>query len=122
MARQEAIGGAEDVLAHYIGVYEAETGEVQLVPARKMVVRTSLRPTVVQSNEIGDNISTVLTRLLLGVGMNADAILDHQCSNCTRRSLRYEEISEGSTCEIGKCYLFSRERIDKWQGHVGRWW
>ncbi|MCJ1320221.1 DNA-directed RNA polymerase I subunit rpa49 [Xylographa vitiligo] len=46
-AREESSGGADDLLRHYIGVYDPATGDIQIVPARKVTVRGTLRSTVV---------------------------------------------------------------------------
>ncbi|MCJ1247307.1 DNA-directed RNA polymerase I subunit rpa49 [Trapelia coarctata] len=43
-AREEVSGGAESLLRHYVGVYDPKTGELQVVPARNVVVRGTLRP------------------------------------------------------------------------------
>lgn len=41
--REEAEGGSDSVLKHYVGVYDPKTGELQVMPARKLVVRGSVR-------------------------------------------------------------------------------
>ena len=42
-AREEEYSGADSLLKHYIGVYDPKTGDLQLVQARKLVVRGVLR-------------------------------------------------------------------------------
>jgi len=42
-AREEEVGGADTLLKHYLGVYNPETGIMEVVEARKMVVRGSVR-------------------------------------------------------------------------------
>ena len=42
-AREEASNRSESHLKHYIGVYDPETGKLQLVQARKLVIRSTLR-------------------------------------------------------------------------------
>ena len=42
-AREESSNGSESHLKHYIGVYDPETGQLQLVQARKLVIRSTLR-------------------------------------------------------------------------------
>jgi DNA-directed RNA polymerase I subunit RPA49 len=42
-AREEKSGITDDLLKHYVGVFDPASGELQLVPARKMVVRGTLR-------------------------------------------------------------------------------
>lgn len=44
LAREESSNGSESHLKHYVGVYDLETGKLQLVQARKMVIRSTLRP------------------------------------------------------------------------------
>ena len=44
VAREES-SGTDNQLKHYVGVYDPKTGECQLVEARKLVLRSSLRPT-----------------------------------------------------------------------------
>lgn len=46
-AREEPSGGVNGLLKHYVGVYNPKTGELQLVEARKMVVRGTLRSATV---------------------------------------------------------------------------
>lgn len=43
IAREESSNGSEGHLKHYIGVYDPETGKLQLVQARKLVIRRTLR-------------------------------------------------------------------------------
>ena len=43
IAREESSDGSEGYLKHYIGVYDPETGELQLVQARKLIIRSTLR-------------------------------------------------------------------------------
>lgn len=40
---EEDGGGGNSVLKHYVGVYDPKTGELQVMPARKIVVRGSVR-------------------------------------------------------------------------------
>jgi DNA-directed RNA polymerase I subunit RPA49 len=42
-AREEESGGAETLLKHYVGVYDPKTGKLDLMAARKMVVRGVVR-------------------------------------------------------------------------------
>ena len=41
--REERSNGSETHLKHYIGVYDPERGKLQLIPARKLVARSTLR-------------------------------------------------------------------------------
>ena len=45
-AREESLGGADDLLRHYVGVYDPATGEIKILPARKVTVRGTLRSEV----------------------------------------------------------------------------
>ncbi|KAK2628475.1 hypothetical protein QTJ16_001578 [Diplocarpon rosae] len=42
-AREEDAGGADALLKHYVGVYDPATGRMEVVEARKMIVRGSVR-------------------------------------------------------------------------------
>jgi DNA-directed RNA polymerase I subunit RPA49 len=42
-AREEEAGGADTLLKHYVGVYDPETGKMEVMEARKMVVRGVVR-------------------------------------------------------------------------------
>ena len=50
-AREETSGSAESLLKHYIGVYDPRTGELQVVPARELVVRSTLRSNIPEEGE-----------------------------------------------------------------------
>ena len=43
VAREDTSSGSESHLKHYIGVYDPETAKLQLVQARKLVIRRTLR-------------------------------------------------------------------------------
>lgn len=43
IAREESFNRSESHLKHYIGVYDPETGKLQLVQARKLIIRSTLR-------------------------------------------------------------------------------
>ena len=55
-AREEEAGGSDTLLKHYIGVYDAATGKMEVMEARKLVVRG-----VVRAHEatVADDISAV---------------------------------------------------------------
>ncbi|TVY86384.1 DNA-directed RNA polymerase I subunit [Lachnellula willkommii] len=42
-AREEEAGGADTLLKHYVGVYDPETGKMEVMEARRMVVRGVVR-------------------------------------------------------------------------------
>ena len=50
VAREES-SGTDNLLRHYVGVYEPTTGKLQLVEARKLVLRSSLRSTESATNK-----------------------------------------------------------------------
>lgn len=54
-AREEVSGGADSLLRHYVGVYDPKTGELQVVPARNVVVRGTLRPPATPEKEDGSS-------------------------------------------------------------------
>lgn len=66
-AQEEHSNNSEKYLKHYIGVYDPENGSLQLVQARKAVVRSTLKSARVDDEEGDktDNIPNV--RRLLGV-------------------------------------------------------
>lgn len=43
IAREEEAGDGDALLKHYVGVYDPETGNMEVIEARKMVVRGSVR-------------------------------------------------------------------------------
>ena len=43
LAREEQDGSADSLLKHYIGVYDPNSGELKLMEAHKVVVRSTLR-------------------------------------------------------------------------------
>ncbi|KAL8646070.1 MAG: hypothetical protein Q9210_006340, partial [Variospora velana] len=51
-AREEEGGGAGGLLQHYLGVYDPQSGHLQLVRARKLVLRGSLRPVPSAPDEV----------------------------------------------------------------------
>ena len=52
-AREEVSGGADSLLRHYVGIYDPKTGELQVVPARNVVVRGTLRSARAPEREDG---------------------------------------------------------------------
>jgi DNA-directed RNA polymerase I subunit RPA49 len=42
-AREDAADGPDTFLKHYVGVYDPETGKLEVMEARKMVVRGTVR-------------------------------------------------------------------------------
>jgi len=97
-AREEVSGGADSLLRHYVGVYDPKTGELQVVPARNVVVRGTLRPPPVP--EKGDGSSdeeevpqSVRIHLLLTLYTSTELCkTETQSPHLSRRSLRYKEV------------------------------
>ena len=59
--REEEGGGTDGLLSHYIGVYDPQSGDLQLMRARKLVLRGSprLNPTEVETEAKAANVSWV---------------------------------------------------------------
>ena len=66
IAREEQSTGADSLLKHYIGVFDPKTGDLQLVEARKLVVRGVLRSVATQTtpNGVVDKQPTVRPSLI----------------------------------------------------------
>lgn len=54
-ACEETSNGVESHLKHYIGIYDAEKGKLQLTEAKKLVVRSTLRSVAVSINDEAQN-------------------------------------------------------------------
>ena len=50
IAREEASNGIESHLKHYVGIYDPERGKLQLIEAKKLVVRSTLRSADISTN------------------------------------------------------------------------
>jgi hypothetical protein len=55
-AREEESSGADTLLKHYVGVYDPDTGKLEVMEARKMVIRGVVRA---QQATVADQISSV---------------------------------------------------------------
>jgi hypothetical protein len=51
MAREEELESAEGLARHYVGVFDARTGALQLVRAAKLVLRGSVRSAAEDDDE-----------------------------------------------------------------------
>ena len=51
VAREEPLGSPGSLLKHYVGVYDPQTGAVQVVRARKVIVSSTLRGAAVEAEE-----------------------------------------------------------------------
>ncbi|KAL8650424.1 MAG: hypothetical protein Q9226_005151 [Calogaya cf. arnoldii] len=70
IAREEAGGGTDGLLSHYIGVYDPQTGDLQLMRARKLVLRGSPRsaPTETEHEAKAANVRSAHSDLKLAFG------------------------------------------------------
>ena len=68
-AQEEESGGADALLKHYVGVYDPETGKMEVMEARKMVVRGSVRA---QQAVAEDELSRVCLQAYEEVKKNAN--------------------------------------------------
>lgn len=53
-AREEGQSSSEPHLKHYLGLYNPKTGELELIEAKKLVVRATVRENNVQEDEADD--------------------------------------------------------------------
>ena len=54
------------MLKHYLGVYDPRTGELQVVPARELVVRSTLRSNIpLESEDVGEDAPPKTVRVIL---------------------------------------------------------
>ena len=70
IAREESSDGSEGHLKHYVGVYDPGTGELQLVQARNLIIRSTLRSSENDdkgSDSDGDTPNTLSARSKLGL-------------------------------------------------------
>ena len=54
-AREETSNGVESHLKHYVGIYDAGKGKLQLIEAKKLVVRSTLRSAAISINDEARN-------------------------------------------------------------------
>lgn len=54
-ACEETSNGVESHLKHYVGVYDPEEGTLQLIEARRLVVRSTLRSAEASTNAEAQN-------------------------------------------------------------------
>lgn len=102
-AREEELGGTDALLKHYVGVYDPETGNMELMEARKMVLRGSVRA---QQATVEDEMSMVgsmvlgtrLTLLMMFVG-------HARASQYPWSDIRYKEGKKGNCFRHRKRHL-----------------
>ena len=64
-AREETSNGVESHLKHYIGVYDPEKAKLQLVEAKKLLVRSTLRSADVSTNNEAQNAANGVSNVSL---------------------------------------------------------
>lgn len=66
LGKEEERGGSDSLLNHYLGVYDPESGQLQLVRARKLVLRGSVRPALasVQNTPKQENVSWIPSTII----------------------------------------------------------
>lgn len=65
IGKEEFGNGAEKLLNHYIGIYDPQTGQMEMIKARKVAVRTVLRPTQEEIDELAKGRDYQTVRLVL---------------------------------------------------------
>ncbi|KAL9008557.1 MAG: hypothetical protein Q9173_006330, partial [Seirophora scorigena] len=93
IAREEEGGGAGGLLQHYLGMYDPQSGQLQLVRARKLVLRGSVRPVPSPGEEAVNHTSDLSARNTLGLAFGTkksqraiDAITKNAISPSKQRS------------------------------------
>ena len=64
-AREDVPQTSSQLLRHYIGVYDPQTGKLEVVEAKKMVVRGVVRAKQADASSMGDNSAPMVSSLLL---------------------------------------------------------
>ncbi|KAL9595779.1 MAG: hypothetical protein Q9219_006233 [cf. Caloplaca sp. 3 TL-2023] len=67
IAQEEEGGGAESTLDHYLGVYDPQSHQLQLVRARKLVLRSKIRPSPSTKEKESEPTSALSARNTLGL-------------------------------------------------------
>ncbi|KAL8734811.1 MAG: hypothetical protein Q9166_001162 [cf. Caloplaca sp. 2 TL-2023] len=67
IGREEEESGTDGLLNHYLGVYDPQSGQLQLLRARKLVLRGSLRPTPKKAGEEAELANGLSARNALGL-------------------------------------------------------
>ncbi|KAI4113077.1 MAG: hypothetical protein LQ345_005871, partial [Seirophora villosa] len=93
IAREEEGRGTGGLLQHYLGVYDPQSGQLQLVRARKLVLRGSVRPVPSPGEEAVKQTSDLSARNTLGLAFGTkksqraiDAITKNAISPSKQRS------------------------------------
>jgi hypothetical protein len=64
-AREEEAGGSDALLKHYIGVYNPSTGQLDVMEARRMVVRGSVRAHQAATEEVAAKQVSLYSRICM---------------------------------------------------------
>ncbi|KAI4257538.1 MAG: hypothetical protein L6R42_005584, partial [Xanthoria sp. 1 TBL-2021] len=97
--REEDGGGTEGLLSHYIGVYDPRSGDLQLMRARKLVLRGSPRfsPTELEQEAKAANDRSARTALGLAFGTKkSKRALQNLAKNAISPSKKGLPAAEGS--------------------------
>ena len=71
VAREEASGSSESLLKHYLGIYDPETGEVEIVPAKQLVMRSKLH----NARSLEEDVEAVLPKTVSPRPMRTPSLL-----------------------------------------------
>lgn len=89
-AREEEAAGASALLKHYVGVYDPETGKLEVMEARKMVVRGVVRAH--QATAEDQVAMVIIHKSTLGGRLLIWGVAEHErTTKQPRPSIRYEE-------------------------------
>ena len=106
---EEEAGGADALLKHYIGVFDPETGKLEVIEARKMVVRGSVRS---QQATAEDRLSRVRAHHSWGLIEATNTYAEYErASKRPRSDLWYEEGKESHHVGHRKCH-FARQVVE----------
>ena len=111
IAREEELSRADGLFKHYIGVYDSQTSRLELVEARKVVVRGTLRTDQKATASNGTNSQSESAPTVCFHGLRS-FIQSLTFLNTTdalsplypRTNLWYQEISKSNSSPDRKCY------------------
>ena len=107
-AREEMSGAADSLLKHYVGVYDPSSGQVQLVPARRLVMRSTLR----SATTLEDDVKEIMPSKVCAVRgiINENSLSAVPWSSChPGGSVWNEEVPESYQGLDRKCNCFPSE-------------
>lgn len=108
--REEEGGGTDGLLSHYIGVYDPQSGDLQLMRARKLVLRGSPRsiPTEVEQET---KAATVSCAISIHPSTKLKKTGTGSCSTLYPRiNLRHEKVQTRYPKHDEKCHLPVQEK------------